>query len=698
MAEPSNEAGVFQQLGRDVRSDIEPLFELFRNDDIAPAAAAVLLGIAVAFVVGFSVYAAYARWRIEECRREVLRHGSRAEFAHALGQVEKTISGHRLLRHSWQEFRESLIEAEANEDASPAVRNTVRPQAYFNMAEAGLHFRFLRALPNVFVGVGLLLTFFGLVSALFFATGAIDEAGKDFLKSQEALKGLLHAASFKFYTSVAGLAGSILLSIVLRVGTSVIEAGFAGLAAALEQRMQFVTPEWIAFKQLRQAEEQTNNLKLFNTEVAIAVGRHVEQALNATLPDHLSKAMEPVARALGEVGEKLTGMNQSAISELANGFAQKLQGASGQQMQALADTLGELKGSLLYLNEKMAESGTGFAEKVAQSTEEMRQAIAAMTGAIQEVAARAEKGMESSQLAINQQIAAAITALEDMSRRLAETMDGVGARLTSGTETAAGEFVRQFGAGAAAMEAASERTAQRIEQAVNQIMNAATAAGERAATATEEKIAGAAKQVSAGLAGIGNDFAASIDRLTQGLTTTAEEMRRIEARIADHRQALEDMTRTTQETEGAMTGITKSLRDASTPLTESNRLIVDATRRIEESTGGVRDMLTAAGAEMRTLTDGLKATIAASEKAWADYERRFIGVDQSLDAVLTKIVQHIRVNVDALHEYTVKVDSQIAKSLDHLGGGIADLAEFADTMEKATNRIEGLMARSNSAK
>jgi len=85
----------------------------------------------------------------------------------------------------------------------------------------------------VFVGVGLLLTFFGLVSALFFATQGIAQ-GTDFNQTQNALRDLLHAASFKFYTSVAGLAASIALSLLVRSGIGVVEGGFDSLSQALE--------------------------------------------------------------------------------------------------------------------------------------------------------------------------------------------------------------------------------------------------------------------------------------------------------------------------------------------------------------------------------------------------------------------------------------------------------------------------------
>jgi hypothetical protein len=150
------------------------------------------------------------------------------------------------------------------------------------------------------VGVGLLLTFFDLVSELYFATQGIAE-GIDFDQTQSALRDLLHAASFKFYTSVAGLACSIALGLLIRWGASLVENGFDRLSEALEERLLLATPEAIAYEDSREVKQQTQYLKLFTTDVAISVGRYVEEALNKTLPGHLASAMEPVAKKLEEV-------------------------------------------------------------------------------------------------------------------------------------------------------------------------------------------------------------------------------------------------------------------------------------------------------------------------------------------------------------------------------------------------------------
>jgi hypothetical protein len=76
----------------------------------------------------------------------------------------------------------------------------------------------MQALPGYFTSVGLLLTFIGLVVALYFAargfrSGSMEEA-------RESILHLLNASSFKFMTSVAALFGALLVSMAFRFGHS----------------------------------------------------------------------------------------------------------------------------------------------------------------------------------------------------------------------------------------------------------------------------------------------------------------------------------------------------------------------------------------------------------------------------------------------------------------------------------------------
>ena len=371
----------FLDLGAWTIAHLKPLFDSFRDKDVAPALASLICIVALTLCMMFIVKSIYIRLQIGRRLKSIKKVKTKADFPAALPKIEKLMLKSKYLRHSWEKFRETLI---VNSGERQEILNTARPQLYFNSVEAGLRFPLFRAMPNLLVGIGLLLTFFGLVSALYFTTDAINNA-KDLAASQEALKNLLYAASFKFYTSIAGLAGSIIMTLVLRYRASKIDAAFDALACALESKLVLVTPESIAFDHYREAQEQTKNLKLFNTEVAVSVGRHVEEALAKILPIQLADAIAPIARSLDEVANKLTSMNQGAINDLAETFAHRIEANTGKHLESLATTLSTLSSSLADLNSRLADSGSGLANNVTSSGEIMRGLVESMTKTAQSI-------------------------------------------------------------------------------------------------------------------------------------------------------------------------------------------------------------------------------------------------------------------------------------------------------------------------
>ena len=98
----------------------------------------------------------------------------------------------RSLERAWIEFCESFVTTnDANESV---IRNTQRPIEYFRAA--AFPPRTLGLFANVFVGVGLLFTFLGLVAALRFATEGL--VAGDAAQMMDVLQAILYAAAAKF--------------------------------------------------------------------------------------------------------------------------------------------------------------------------------------------------------------------------------------------------------------------------------------------------------------------------------------------------------------------------------------------------------------------------------------------------------------------------------------------------------------------
>lgn len=641
------------EIGRDVVEFVKPYFELFREDGFAPALSLGLLVLAAAFAISFLLrYVLPIRWTLWRQAGFVRRTQDYQAFAEQFDAIDSSLSKRRLLRHAWQEFKETLILPSVALNEERVVRNTARPQEYFNVQETRLHFRFFRALPNIFVGIGLLLTFFGLVSALFFATRGISE-GSDFTQTQNALRDLLHAASFKFYTSVAGLTASIALAVLIRWGTTFIENGFDILSQSLEARLVVVTPEAIAYADSRKLKQQTEYLRMFTTDVAISVGRYVEEALNNTLPVHLSNAMDPVARKLEEVTGNLNRMNEEALSKMADGFGERLQGATGEQFKGLAGVLQDLKLSLDDISTKMNVSGDALADRIRQSSDEMRSAVATMTSAVTGIAASVEGGAARSTEAMDRQLDATREAMNGLTDQIAKSIEATASRLIQGSEEAANKFSSEI-------DDAAHRLGEKTAEAMSDVLD---------------------------------KFKNSIQQMAGSLDRATSEMREVERSLLAHRSAIDGASTTAREIEAAMTGAARSLREGSAPLTAAAQGMADASRRIGDAID--RAVTTIQGSEIRAreLSDHLGTTLDRMSSTWADYEQRFAGVDKNLEDALSKIVEQVHISVDTMNKYVIEFDDKLARTVGLLNGGIDELGEFSRTMSSSVTELRGSIER-----
>ena len=291
-------------LGSNFKALLEAAFEQFRDDTVAPTLAGALIAVGIGLILGLVAHVVLRSWQIRSATAVLRLAKDRSEFARQFALVDKKLDASSALGQVWRSYKPTLVFPSPMRPAAPELRGTASPHSFFNTHAIGENWRIYRALPNLFVGIGLLLTFVGLVAALTFTTKAIGGAATN-EQTQEALKDLLHAASFKFYTSIAGLLVSIALTMTLRCASATLENRLRIFANELEVRVPLVTLEEVAIEQLAEAKQQTADIKLFNDEVAIQVGKQVEQALNASLPPQLAHAMSPIAQALERVTEKI---------------------------------------------------------------------------------------------------------------------------------------------------------------------------------------------------------------------------------------------------------------------------------------------------------------------------------------------------------------------------------------------------------
>jgi methyl-accepting chemotaxis protein len=308
-----------------------------------------------------------------------------------------------------------------------------------------------------------------------------------------------------------------------------------------------------------------------------------------------------------------------------------------------------------------------MANNVGSSTTDMRAAADDMTKMMQEAG----------------------TSLKEVAAKITEALEQTTGRMAASTERATQQF-----------EGASERSANHIEEALGSIISRLTSEtkglGADVAKATiaagddsRKQIINAGSEVADTLSGINLTLSQAVEQMRVALHKVSSEMVEAERGIAAHAASLSQLVQATRETQVAMTGAAHSMREAGSPLAESSRSIAEATRSISDATGNAERSIASAQAQIVNIGQLLESTLQVTTQQWSDYEHRFKNVDDSLGLVLDRIVQNVRDNVEILGTFVRTFDEKVSSAVDKLGGGIDELGEFAQAMEKATFRVNG---------
>lgn len=201
-----------------VKPLLVPVATVFVNTFNSPATAFALCLMMV--IVAAALYAYYTFGRIAPARRDLNLLRSELEAINApagseaaLTQIERAMQRHTRFQKSWRLFAATLVPG-----PDGVTRSQFPPARYFNMRmleNEGMRIRFFLGLPNDFVGLGLVFTFLGLVAGLYFASRSM--MSEDLAVARSALTQLLHAATFKFLTSIVGISISLVMSAAQRL-------------------------------------------------------------------------------------------------------------------------------------------------------------------------------------------------------------------------------------------------------------------------------------------------------------------------------------------------------------------------------------------------------------------------------------------------------------------------------------------------
>ncbi|MBW8733151.1 MAG: hypothetical protein JF571_02370 [Asticcacaulis sp.] len=228
----------------------DPITSLVVTLFAAPGVALWLAGALLAFAIGIVVHSAWTGYRplraaLNERWNQLSGLDVRRLDTARFGAVDSvfTHSEVPVLAAGWAHYR-SLLTVQADDRLATSIRAA---DAFDHLDEPA---RTLEWWANILVAAGLVITFLGIVAALSEATATIGQGGSP-AAAETALMGLLAIAATKFWTSIAGVLGSIILRITARFWRKAIENDARQVFGLLDGAVTFMPPEKALLEQLR---------------------------------------------------------------------------------------------------------------------------------------------------------------------------------------------------------------------------------------------------------------------------------------------------------------------------------------------------------------------------------------------------------------------------------------------------------------
>lgn len=636
-----------------------PFEFLFGQPWVAPL---LLLPVMIAIAVGIAgrqrkkvkAYKKEAAARLSILRSALDQQGGPDEaqlaFSAKYDEIDKAFSsvdlGGEQLAYAWREFQESIVRGERG----TVVRNTVRPIQYFARtapSQAQLSFW-----SNMFVGIGLVLTFLGIVVALNKAGAGLNTNDLD--ESKTALTELLKVAGAKFSTSIAGVSASLWLRYSERRNSRECHHLIDELCEWLERGLLYVPPQRLAVEQLEIQSQQLAQLKQFNTDLALQIGEKFQVAI------------APVTASLGMLNENIASMSEG----LGQGAAKAVAEASGGELRALGQTLANLGEQLSSMGSTVGASGNEAAQQIRLAGADFAQAAADIRGAFERLSLQVD-GMGDKLLT---QAQAASEAQSEALRRAGEI-----------SESAQQAASQSISGAVQALSGAAVAASSEFQAGLGKALAEGAAASQEVFKAALEESGAGLRESAAGISAAIQGAAGQIERAATGLEAGSSSMERGFKAFAD--------TSTEARTAAqALEGASKAFGVAAQPVSQAAQAIASASERLqrlfEESQTNQDDVL----AEMKVLATAIRETQDAARKAWQDYQTRFEGVDKSLENAGGKFAETIGESLESFRKFSADTDKEMASAVGKMGKTLDQIEDYAGTLSEfveALRRAEG---------
>ena len=577
--------------------------------------------------------AGFTRDRLIDIDREFRRLGERS-------------APRRHLARAWREFRETTVVPESSD---ARLRNTARPDTFFSREELGQNHGFWRQTPTLFVSVGLLLTFLGLVAALEQTSRILDDASGD-SNVTEGLKTLLRIAGAKFIMSLTGLLCSILFILFLRWNASRVDRDLHALCESIERGCDYLSEQSILRDMLEQAKDQTAHLQSFSTELVAQIARPIGE----DLPQAIREAMDPVIQGISRQAGETTEIVAAKVSSQMTAGVQD-------SVNAMNEALGAVSGALESVADRIDKSSGAMSGRV-------NEAVRALSGQMEALDGKMTAWSETAVEKFNR---GADTLLE----RMTQALDDIRANTAEN---------------AARMESASRALADAAENLSRSVQETVTAAAEAGGREIVSAGAALAESIGAAMKEIDKNLLEPMTALADRLREIGDRVEAASAQTGEYASAIESSAGAVAAANAGLGETVKMIAEAAAPVRSAVDSIENATEtmadRVEtasramlETTEQTRVILGGAFASVEASQTVVKESLESLQRAVEEFRsvlERYGEIDRSLGGAFEQIEGAVRSNIAEFEKFNTDLNRAFGEALGRLETVIAQAEPF----------------------
>ena len=675
-------------IGLLVRDWILHLAQLLVTDE-APGLVVLIFGILLLGLVAWTITRAISHIRaVRGLTAEVNIFKDGVEFSAGFDRFNAGIqnwsrdsSARQTVVVAWEEYAETTVID--SRDGQDLRRNSVRPSNFLNLEDLGFGPGFFRIWPGLFVSLGLFCTFLGLVAAL-------NGLGTDLnngSKPEDVVIKLMTIASAKFVMSLAGLACSIIFSVVLRVSQGNLDKALHRLCNAIERRLSFVSLEDLGFRQLKAVEEQREAYRKIGMEFVEQLQRPLKELpgkLSESISSSIATEMKPIFDKVSQMG--ISGM-ETMVGDLSNQITSKVGLALEKTSTALTEAAEQISRMVERMNTSSNQMGQGMETALGQ----MASAIADLRG---QVAATGEVAsttmtegadkllgvMNDTLQGIRDNTAAGAEAMKAAAAEMRMAAEGFGKELAAATANGVTAVSQRIGA---VSDAADQAITKQISRMVDRMNTSNSQMGQGMETALG--------QMASAIADLRGQVTATGEIASSTMTEGADKLLGV---MNDTLQGIRDNTAAGAE---AMKAAAAEMRMAAEGFSKELAAatangVTAVSQRIGAASDAANQAITSAGQEMVAAFGKTSAEIA---KVGADMSTTLgsevVGQLSALGKQLEDLVGAVNEGVGGMRNASTSLKSgadTIAAASVSFGGASRELVSATDPVRLAHERIE----------